>query len=66
MRRSVFLPIALCLSLALTACGGGGGDKKAAQAGKDKSTSSTAPDKVQGSVASYDLAAGPAPLRSDV
>jgi len=57
MRRAI-VPILLALGLTLTACGGGGGgDKK--QAGKDGSTSSTAPDKVQGSVASYDLAVGP-------
>jgi len=50
------LAVALALGLTLTACGGGGGKGAA----KDGTTSSTVPDKVQGSVASYDLAVGPA------
>jgi len=60
MRRTP-LPVLLALGLALSACGGGGGKNQAG--GNTKSTtSSTAPDKVQGQVASYDLAAG-APTR---
>ena len=58
MRRTT-VPVLLALGLTLTACGGGGGKKNEAQAGKDATTSSSAPDKVQGSVASYDLAVGP-------
>jgi hypothetical protein len=57
MRRSP-LPILLAVGLALSACGGGGG-KNQANGNTKSSTSSTAPDKVQGQVASYDLAAGP-------
>jgi hypothetical protein len=63
MRRSLFPPaktavgvvLAAVLGLTLTACGGGDDDAKG-----DTTTSSGAPDKVNGSVASYDLAVGPA------
>ena len=58
MRRRI-VPSLLALCLTLTACGGGGGKNAAKGNTKDSSTSSTAPDKVQGSVASYDLAVGP-------
>jgi hypothetical protein len=66
MRRSPFrtasTAIALAVSLTLTGCGGD--EKKDAnqQGNSTDSTTgtSTAPDKVQGSVASYDLAVGPA------
>ncbi|HEY0398495.1 MAG TPA: hypothetical protein VGF00_08920, partial [Acidimicrobiia bacterium] len=54
-RVSVTLALVLALGLALSACGGGGGKSDA----KGASTSSSGPDKVQGSVASYDLAVGP-------
>jgi hypothetical protein len=63
MRRSPFRTargaagVALALALTLSACGGGG--KNGAKGGTKDPTSSTAPDKVQGSVASYDLAVGP-------
>src|SRR5438105_9533115 len=65
MRRSPFrtargaagVALALALALTLSACGGGG--KNEAKGGTKDPTSSTAPDKVQGSVASYDLAVGP-------
>ncbi|HEV8624915.1 MAG TPA: hypothetical protein VG034_10710 [Acidimicrobiia bacterium] len=66
MRRTPFrtAPIALALvvSLALTGCGGGGKkDANQKANGTDATTgTTTAPDKVQGSVASYDLAVGPA------
>jgi hypothetical protein len=53
-RAAVPLAAALALGLTLTACGGGGGKRAA----KDTTTSSSA-GKVQGSVASYDLAMGP-------
>ncbi|HEV7862235.1 MAG TPA: hypothetical protein VGR20_06020 [Acidimicrobiia bacterium] len=53
-RVSVTLALVLALGLALSACGGGGGKSDA----KGASTSSSGPDKVQGSVASYDLAVG--------
>jgi hypothetical protein len=56
MRRSI-VPTLLVLCLALAACGGGG--KNAAKGNTKDTTSSTAPDKLQGSVASYDLAVGP-------
>ena len=46
----------LAAALILSACGGG--DKDEAKGSADTS-SSTAPDRVQGSVASYDLAVGP-------
>jgi hypothetical protein len=49
------IALALAVSLTLSACGGGG--KKEA---KGDTASATTPDKVQGSVASYDLAVGPA------
>jgi hypothetical protein len=66
MQRSLFpsvptavgVAVALAVSLTLSACGGGG--KHAAKGGTKDTTSSTTPDKVQGSVASYDLAVGPA------
>ena len=61
MRRSLF-PILLAVSLALSACGGGGG-KHEAKGNTNTTPSSTAPNKVQGSVASYDVAVGP-PTRS--
>ena len=57
MRRSLF-PILLAVSLALSACGGGGG-KHEAKGNTNTTPSSTAPNKVQGSVASYDVAVGP-------
>ena len=64
MRRTPFrtatIALALALSLAAGACGGGG-KKEAKQQGDSATTATTtAPDKVQGSVASYDLAVGPA------
>jgi hypothetical protein len=61
MHRSRRLfPILLAACLALSACGGGGGGgKNDAKGNTQNTTSSTAPDKVQGSVASYDLAVGP-------
>ena len=52
-----FLPTTLALLLVFAACGGGGG--KGGEASDDKTTSSTVEDKVQGQVASYDLAVGP-------
>jgi hypothetical protein len=60
MRRHPFhtaagIALALTVSLTLSACGGGG--KKEAEG---DTASATTPDKVQGSVASYDLAVGPA------
>ncbi|HEV7865803.1 MAG TPA: hypothetical protein VGR20_24115 [Acidimicrobiia bacterium] len=55
-RAAAALAVALALGLTLTSCGGGGGKDDA----KGGSTSSTGIDKVQGSVASYDLAVGPA------
>lgn len=66
MRRSPFrtasVAVALAVSLALTGCGGD--EKKDANQqanGTDGTTgTTTGPDKVQGSVASYDLAVGPA------
>ena len=63
MRRSRLrlFPALLAVCLALSACGGGGG-KSSANGNTKNSTSTTAPDKVQGQVASYDLAAG-APTR---
>jgi len=65
MRRSPFptargaagVALILALALTLSACGGGG--KNQAKGGTKDPTSSTTPDKVQGSVASYDLAVGP-------
>src|SRR2546423_3507166 len=57
-RRAAGVALTLVLALALSACGGGG-SKKEAKGGTKDATSSTAPDKVQGSVASYDLAVGP-------
>ena len=58
--RTIAIAIALAISLALTGCGSD--DKKDQQSnGTDTTTgTSTGPDKVQGSVASYDLAVGPA------
>jgi hypothetical protein len=64
MRRHAFrtaptaVRVALILAVALTLAGCGGGDKKEAN-GSAETSSSTAPDQVQGSVASYDLAVGP-------
>jgi hypothetical protein len=49
--------VAAVAALTLSACGGGG--KQAAKGNSSGSPSSTAPDKVEGSVASYDLAVGP-------
>jgi hypothetical protein len=59
MRRSPALSLALAASLLFAACGGG--DKK--EEGKADTSSSTqgaGADKVSGSVASYDVAVGPA------
>ncbi|HKN92023.1 MAG TPA: hypothetical protein VJ622_17295 [Acidimicrobiia bacterium] len=56
-RTTAGVALALAVGLTLTACGGGG--KNAAKGNTTETTSSTAPDKVQGSVASYDLAVGP-------
>ena len=53
-RRSAL--VALGLLLIFAACGGDDGKNEASG---DKTTSTTAPDKVQGQVASYDLAVGP-------
>jgi hypothetical protein len=64
MRRTPFrtasIALALAVSLALTGCGGD--DKNANQQGNtgDTTGTTTGPDKVQGAVASYDLAVGPA------
>jgi hypothetical protein len=55
-RTAISLVVALALTL--TACGGGG--KNEAKGGTGESTSSSGPDKVQGQVAGYDLAVGPA------
>jgi len=59
--RTASIAFALAIGLALTACGGDG-KKDAKPPGNNSGTSvtTTAPDKVQGSVASYDLAVGPA------
>jgi hypothetical protein len=59
--RTATIALALAISLAAGACGGGG-KKEAKQQGNNSATTAntTAPDKVQGSVASYDLAVGPA------
>jgi hypothetical protein len=62
MRRNPFrtasIAAALAAGLALTGCGGD--DKKEANGGSAETSSSTTPDVVQGSIASYDLAVGPA------
>ena len=58
MRRASVIALSLALGLTLVACGGS--DKKEAKGGTGDSTSSTAVDKVQAQVASYDLAVGPA------
>ena len=65
MRRTPFrtasIAVALATSLAFTACGGDGKKDDAKQQGDTAApATTTAPDKVQGSVASYDLAVGPA------
>jgi hypothetical protein len=59
-RTAAAVALALTALLALSACGGG--KKTGDQAGKTDATTgtTTGPDKVQGSVASYDLAVGPA------
>ena len=64
MRRNPFRTTSIALTVAaglvLTGCGGDG-KKDAKQQGNSGTTATTtAPDKVQGSVASYDLAVGPA------
>src|ERR1051325_6622640 len=59
--RTASIAVALATSLAFTACGGDGKKDDAKQQGDTATTATTtAPDKVQGSVASYDLAVGPA------
>ena len=59
MRRSPALTLALAASLLVAACGGG--DKKEeGTAGTTSSTQAAGADKVSGSVASYDVAVGPA------
>ena len=59
MRRSPALTLALAASLLFAACGGG--DKKEeGNADTSSSTQAAGPDKVSGSVASYDVAVGPA------
>ena len=66
MRRSPFrtapFAVALAVSLALTGCGSDGKKETSSDGNSTDSTTgtSTGPDKVQGSVASYDLAVGPA------
>ena len=63
MRRHPIRPAAvaaLAVSLALTGCGGGDQKKADGNAANPQTTgSATGSDKVQGSVASYDLAVGP-------
>jgi hypothetical protein len=51
---------ALALSLTLTACGGGGDKNDGKSAATSTTTSGSNADKLQSSVASYDLAVGPA------
>jgi hypothetical protein len=63
--RTASIALALAASLALTGCGGDGKKDAKQQANSSDPTSgttgtSTGPDKVQGSAASYDLAVGPA------
>ncbi len=64
MRRSPFrtapFAVALSVSLALTGCGSDGKKDANSQGNSSTTGTSTGPDKVQGSVASYDLAVGPA------
>jgi hypothetical protein len=57
--RTARLIVALALGLTLTACGGGG-DKNDGKSAATSTTSGSNPDKIQGSVANYDLAVGPA------
>ena len=64
MRRSPFHAVALALTVSLTfgACGGADNDNKESSRSTDTSASSntsSGPDQVQGSGASYDLAVGP-------
>jgi hypothetical protein len=63
MRRSPFrtAPIALALAVSLALSGCGSDEKKNAKSqGNSADGTTTGPDTVQGSVASYDLAVGPA------
>ena len=66
MRRNPFrtasIALALTVSLGLTGCGSGGKKDQKANGtdGTNTTATTTGPDKVQGSVASYDLAVGPA------
>ena len=56
--RTAAIAVALTVSLALTGCGGGGG-KKDGDSTQTTAGTSSGTDKVQGAVASYDLAVGP-------
>ena len=58
--RTVPVALALAVSLTLAACGGGDKKNSTSQGSSETTATTTGPDKVQGSVASYDLAVGPA------
>jgi hypothetical protein len=57
--RATSIALALVVSLTLAACGGGGKKNSTSQGSSETTATTTGPDKVQGSVASYDLAVGP-------
>jgi hypothetical protein len=58
--RAASIALALAVSLTLAACGGGDKKNSTSQGSSETTATTTGPDKVQGSVASYDLAVGPA------